>query len=158
MTVIAYSSARHNKYHQNAEPSLSAAQPAHPCLSPTATPKFPNSLPASPVFFAAMRNPSVQTAPGDVTREVALKAIPKKKAKRNEESVWSEMGSSRVSIIQSWVFAPPFFFLHDALERTRPRLSPNMFGYLPVGQIPLMVRVMDKILPRFPARCRRRAL
>ena len=29
--------------------------------------------------------------PGDVTREVALKAIPKKKVKGNEEIVWSEM-------------------------------------------------------------------
>ena len=27
----------------------------------------------------------------DVTREVALKAIPKKKVKGNEDSVWSEM-------------------------------------------------------------------
>jgi calcium/calmodulin-dependent protein kinase I len=27
----------------------------------------------------------------DVTREVALKGIPKKKVKGNEESVWSEM-------------------------------------------------------------------
>jgi len=27
----------------------------------------------------------------DITREVALKAIPKKKVKGNEESVWSEM-------------------------------------------------------------------
>ena len=64
-----------------------------------------------------MRNLSVQTAPGDITHEVALKAIPKKKVKRNEETVWSEMGSSRVSIIQSWVFAPPSF-LHDVPART----------------------------------------
>ena len=38
--------------------------------------------------FPAMRNPRAHTAPGDVTRGVALKAIPKKKAKGNEESVW----------------------------------------------------------------------
>jgi hypothetical protein len=32
---------------------------------------------------------------GDVTREVELKAIPKKKVKGNEESVWSHWSEMR---------------------------------------------------------------
>ena len=48
--------------------------------------------------------------------------------------------------------------LHDAPAPARPRLSPNMFGCLSVGQVLQMVRVPDKILPCFRARCRRRAL
>jgi hypothetical protein len=39
-------------------------------------------------FYRPLFSPPSQT---DVTREVALKAIPKKKVKGNEESVWSEM-------------------------------------------------------------------
>jgi hypothetical protein len=117
----------------------------------------PPTLPITPLSFAATRNLSAQTVPGDVTREVALKAIPKKKIKWDEESLWSEMGCSRVSIIQtSWVPSTPF--MDDAPARACPHLCPNMFGYLSVGQIIQMVRISDKILLRFRARCRRQAL
>jgi hypothetical protein len=37
------------------------------------------------------RTDSTDSVSQEVTREVALKAIPKKKVKGNEESVWSEM-------------------------------------------------------------------
>ena len=47
--------------------------------------------PLHPLSFVALRNPRAHTAPGDVTRGVALRAIPKKKAKGNEESVWNEL-------------------------------------------------------------------
>jgi len=55
---------------------------------PTAT---PNSLPATLLSFAATQSPPASMAPGNITREVVLKAIPKKKVEGNEESVWSEM-------------------------------------------------------------------
>src|SRR5712691_5748649 len=54
----------------------------------------PNSYPATqptPLSFAPTRNPSVQVAPGDVTREVTLKAILKKMVKGNKESLWSKI-------------------------------------------------------------------
>jgi len=102
--------------------------------------------------------PLPQPVPGDVTREVTLKAIPKKKVKGNEESVWSEMrvlqGLDHPNIVR-----PPYApVLRDAPARARPRLSPNIFGCLSVGQVLRMVRVSDEVLPRFRARCRRRAL
>jgi len=120
----------------------------------------PNSLrvPATLLSFAATRSPSAQTAPRDVTREVALKTIPKKKVKGNEESVWSEMrvlsGLDHPHIVRP----PHTAVLHDAPAPARPRLSPNVFGCLSVGQVLRMVRVPDKMLPRFQAHCRRRAL
>lgn len=41
---------------------------------------------------ARSRSPSPSTSPGpDLTKEVALKMIPKKKVKGNEASVWGEM-------------------------------------------------------------------
>ena len=46
----------------------------------------------------------------------------------------------------SYVPFPQLFFLHDAPARACPRLSPNMFGCLPVGHILRMVRVADKVL------------
>jgi hypothetical protein len=46
--------------------------------------------PATPLSLAAMQNP-FRIAPGDVMREVALKAILEKKLKGDEETVWSEM-------------------------------------------------------------------
>ena len=69
--------------------TLTERRAAGPSTPPTTA--TPNSRPATPLSFTATRSPSAQTAPGDVTREVALKAIPKKKVKGNEESVWSEM-------------------------------------------------------------------
>ena len=51
----------------------------------------PDSLAATLLSSAAMRNPSGQTVPGDLMRKVALKVIPKQKFKENEESMWSEM-------------------------------------------------------------------
>ena len=53
-------------------------------------PPPPNSQPATLLSFAVTQNPSAQTAPEDVIHEVALKAIPKKRIKGNEENVWSE--------------------------------------------------------------------
>lgn len=51
----------------------------------------------------------------DVTREVALKAIPKKKVKGNEESVWSEMrvlqGLDHPSIVRP-LFLRPAYMRH----------------------------------------------
>ena len=92
-------------------------------------------------------------------REVALKAIPKQKFKENEESVWSEMrvlqGLHHLNMVN--LISPPRLFSMIHL-RGCPRLSLNMFGYLSVGQILRLVRVWDKIRPRFKARCRRRAL
>jgi len=55
---------------------LAERRPAGPCTPPPPPPQL---------SFAA------QTAPGDVTREVALTAIQKNKAKGNKESVWCEM-------------------------------------------------------------------
>ena len=148
--VIAYSSARHGRFHQKTEPSLSAAQPAHPCLPPPAT---PHSL---HVLQPPSRNPSTQTAPGllGTSREVLLKAIQKKQGKGNEESVWSEMGCPSVSTIQTlWVHPPP-----SSPWCASTWLCPNMFGHLSVGHIFRMVRLSDTILPRFRACCRRRVL
>jgi len=92
-------------------------------------------------------------------REVALKAIPKQKFKENEESVWSEMrvlqGLHHLNMVS--LISPPRLFSMIRL-RARPRLFPNMFGCLSVGQILRLVRVWDKIRPRFKPRCRRRAL
>lgn len=90
--------------------TLAERQIAGPSTPPaTAT---PNSLPATPLSFPAPRSPSAQTAPGDVTREVALKTIPKKKVKGNEESVWSEMqvlqGLDHPNIVRS-ISPSPFF-------------------------------------------------
>jgi calcium/calmodulin-dependent protein kinase I len=44
----------------------------------------------------------------DVTREVALKAIPKKKVKGNEESVWGEMRVLQ-GLDHSNIVGPHFF-------------------------------------------------
>jgi len=117
-------------------------------------PPLPNSLPATPLSFAATRSPSAQTAPGDVTREASLRAILKKKVKGNEESVWSEMRVLQGLDHPHIVCPPHTAVLHDAPAPARPRLSPNMFGRLSVGQVLRMVRVPDKILPRLRARCR----
>jgi len=137
--VIAYSRAGHNTHHQNSRPSLSAAQPVHPRHTPPPRPTL------SPLSSAATRNPSGQTAPGDLMREVAPKAIPKQKVKENEESVWSEMrvlqGLHHLNMVS--LISPPRLFSMIRL-RTRPRLSPNMFGCLSVGQILRLVRVWDK--------------
>ena len=46
-----------------------------------------NTLPATPASWPC-EIPGPAQAPGDVTCGVALKAIPKKKAKGNEESAW----------------------------------------------------------------------
>ena len=54
-------------------------------------PTGPNSQPATSLSFSVTRNPSAQTPPEDVICEVALKAIPKKRIRGNEEKVWSEM-------------------------------------------------------------------
>jgi len=61
----------------------------------------------------ATRSPSARPVPGGVTREVALKAIPKKKVKGNEESVWSEMRvlqgldhHNTVGVISLYSFSP----------------------------------------------------
>ena len=74
--------------------------------------------------------------------EVALKIISKKKVKGSEESVWSEMrmlqGLHHLNMVS--LISPPRLFSMIRL-RTRPRLSPNMFGCLPVGQILRLVRV-----------------
>ena len=53
-------------------------------------PMGPNSQPATSLSFSVTRNPSAQTLPEDVICEVALKAIPKKRIRGNEENVWSE--------------------------------------------------------------------
>ena len=108
-----------------------------------------------------MRNPSARTAPEDVTREVALKAIPKKEGKGNKESMWSEMQVLQgLSIIPTLgVLFPHLPLLHDMMRlRACPRLPPNMFGCRSVGQILQMVRLPDIILPRFRARCQQRVL
>jgi len=69
-------------------------------------------------------------------REVVLKAIPKQKVKENEESVWSEMrvlqGLHHLNTVS--LISPPRIFSMIRL-RTRPRLCPNMFGCLSIGQI-----------------------
>ncbi|KAI0033614.1 kinase-like domain-containing protein [Vararia minispora EC-137] len=57
-------------------PSPSPSTPARPSLSP------------SPSFLSMRR---AATASANLTREVALKVIPKKKVKGNEASVWGEM-------------------------------------------------------------------
>src|SRR5260221_5150773 len=69
------------------------------CWPIHATSSTPNSYLATqptPLSFAPTRNPSVQVAPGDVTREVTLKAILKKMVKGNKESVWSKMRALQV--------------------------------------------------------------
>ncbi|CAK5265048.1 unnamed protein product [Mycena citricolor] len=43
------------------------------------------------VVITASRSPSPLATPSDIKKEVALKLIPKKKVKGNEESVWGEM-------------------------------------------------------------------
>ena len=137
--VFACRSVRHSRYHENTEPSLGVAQPAHPRLHPPSTTL--NTLPATPLSFVATRNPSSQTAPGYVTHEVAPKAIAKNKVKGDEGNVWSDLGCPRVSIIQtSWVPSP---LLHDVPAHVRPRLCPNMFGRLSVGRIFRGVRLSD---------------
>ena len=92
-------------------------------------------------------------------REVAPKAIPKQRVKENEESVWSEMQVLQVlhHLNMVGLISPPRL-ISMIRPRARPRLSPNMFGCLSVGQILRLVRVWDKIRPRFKPRCRRRAL
>ena len=86
--------------------------------------------------------------------EVALKAIPKQKVKENEESVWGEMrvlqGLHHLNMVG--LISPLCLFSMICLCM-RPRLSPNMFGCLSVGQILRLVRVWDKIRPRFKPRC-----
>jgi len=68
--------------------------------------------------------------------EVALKVIPKQKVKENVESVWGEMqvlqGLHHLNMVS--LISPPHLFSMIRL-RTRPRLSPNMFGCLSIGQI-----------------------
>ena len=92
-------------------------------------------------------------------REVAPKAIPKQKVQENEESVWSEMrvlqGLHHLNMVS--LISPPRLFSMIRL-RTRPRLSPNMLSCLSVGQSLRLVKVWDKIRPRFKACCRWRAL
>jgi len=65
--------------------------------------------------------------------EVALKIISKKKVKGSEESVWSEMRVAPGSQQRESRFPTRLFSMMRL--RTRPRLSPNMFGCLSVGQI-----------------------
>lgn len=60
-------------------------QTGSPAASPAASPA--SKRPPVPPSRANSANSVSQ----DVTLEVALKAIPKKKVKGNEESVWSEM-------------------------------------------------------------------
>jgi hypothetical protein len=101
--VIAYDSTRHGTNHQNSELSLSAAQP--PPLA---------AAPATTLSCAATRSPLAQTVPGDGTREVALRAILKKKVKGNEESMWGEVRCvcSRVSLNHRTSYVPfPFLMM-----------------------------------------------
>jgi len=76
-------------------------------------------------------------APGDVMCEAALRALLKKKVKGNEdsESMWSEMrvlqGLNHPHIVCPLHTA----VLYDAPAPAHPRLSPNMFDCLPVGQV-----------------------
>jgi len=79
------------------------------------------------------RNPSGQTAPGDLMCEVALKIMSKKRVKGSGESMWSEMRVAPGSQQRESCF-PTHLFSMMCL-RTCPRLSPNMFGCLSVGQI-----------------------
>jgi hypothetical protein len=81
----------------------------------------------------------------DVTREVALKAIPKKKVKGNEESVWTEM-----RVLQG--------LDHSSIVRS-PLSSSHMYASLLVkGQILRVVRVEVHLLSLFRTRRRRGAL
>ena len=106
-----------------------------------------------------MQNPSGQTAPGDLMREVALKVIPKQKVKENEEGMWSEMrvlqGLHHLSMVS--LISPPHLFSTICLHMC-PHLSPNMFGCLSVGPILRLVKVWDKMQSRFKPCCRQRAL
>ncbi|KAF8472259.1 Pkinase-domain-containing protein [Russula ochroleuca] len=57
----------------------------------TGSPSSPVTPPSRRPSLLPSRAGSADSLSQDVTREVALKAIPKKKVKGNEESVWSEM-------------------------------------------------------------------
>jgi calcium/calmodulin-dependent protein kinase I len=59
--------------------------PGSSTLPPSASSKFSSATSLSSTAQAAA------TQAVDITRDVALKAIPKKKVKGNEESVWGEM-------------------------------------------------------------------
>jgi hypothetical protein len=86
--------------------------------------------PLHPLSFVTTRNPRAHGAPGNVTRGVALKPIPKKQVKGNEESVWNEMGAtgSQSSQYRASLFPTLFSIM-------RLCASPNMLGCLSVGQI-----------------------
>lgn len=66
---------------------------------------------------AGSKSTSLDTKPSGITKEVALKAIPKKKVKGNETNVWGEMevlkGLDHPNIVSNLVFAsnPPCFIV-----------------------------------------------
>ena len=129
IVVITYDSTRHGTYHQNGVPSLGAMPPNGPTGPP---PHHPTPVTrSSHCAAAATRSPFAQSAPRDITRELALKTIPKKKVEGNEESMWGEVRCGGAPTTSCVSFPQPFF-LHDAPARARPHLSPNMFGCLPV--------------------------
>jgi len=82
---------------------LERRQTGSPSTSPTASPASKRP------FGTPSRADSADSLSQDVTREVALKAIAKKKVKGNEESVWSEMrvlqGLDHPNIVLSPLFS-----------------------------------------------------
>jgi hypothetical protein len=84
--VLGYGSARHGTYHPKCgAPESVAPLPRLFNAPPSASSKFSSATSLSSAAQAAA------TQAVDITRDVALKAIPKKKVKGNEESVWGEM-------------------------------------------------------------------
>jgi hypothetical protein len=76
-------------------------------LPPNRLPQFRHRTVGS--YFSIQANRGTGDSSPGITREVALKVIPKKKVKGNEESVWSEMevlkGLDHPNVVR--VFPPP---------------------------------------------------
>ncbi len=89
--MIVYHSARHVPPEQW---NLDECRTAHPPTAPLTASSKPSSATSVFSVSSSTTHTSAHThsaEAADVTRDVALKAIPKKKVKGNEESVWSEM-------------------------------------------------------------------
>ena len=137
---------------QRATWHVERSQTGSPSTSPAASP----SSKRPPVFPS--RAGSTDSVSQDITREVALKAITKKRVRGNEESVWCEMrvlqGLDHPNIVR-----PPFFPFFSWCNLTRTCMRRHCWHSLAKkGQILRVVRVEVNVLSFFRARSRRRTL